>query len=79
MNRKLIYSNNCIRNASEFSYELISKLSDMVRQLVFAAEVVNKFSNAIVRKKALNPLISNELVELSATMGKMQIQQLRFP
>lgn len=59
-----------VRNASEFSYELISKLSDMVRQLVFAAEVVNKFSNAIVRKKALNPLISNELVELSATMGK---------
>lgn len=59
-----------IKEAAELSNAMTRQLSEMIRQLVFAVEVVNKFSNAIIRKKALNPLVSNELVDLSATLGK---------
>lgn len=61
---------NTIKEAAELSNAMTRQLSEMIRQLVFAVEVVNKFSNAIIRKKALNPLVSNELVDLSATLGK---------
>ena len=54
--RQTAVAYSTIMQAAELSNVMTRQLSAMIRQLVFAAEVINKFSNAIVRKKALNPL-----------------------
>jgi len=46
--------------------ENVKKVMDM---LIFSAEVINKLSNMIIRQKALNPLISDELVNSVAQAG----------
>jgi len=42
----------------------------IVNELIYSAEVINKLATLIVRNKALNPLISDELVALIGTAGK---------
>lgn len=41
-----------------------SKINEVIDKLIYAAEVVNKLSNLVIRKKASNPLISDELVTM---------------
>lgn len=49
---------------------LDKKLKTVIDKLIYTAELVDKLSNNIVRKKALNPLISDELVTMIGNAGK---------
>jgi exonuclease VII small subunit len=42
----------------------------VINKLIYSAEVVNKLSNLIIRKKTQNPLISDELVTMALESGK---------
>jgi hypothetical protein len=46
-----------------------SEIKDLLDKLIYTAEMMNKLDNLIIRKKAANPLISDELVTLMATIG----------
>mgnify|MGYP000235540149 CR=1 FL=1 len=41
----------------------------VVDKLIYSAKVINKLANLVVRKKALNPLISDELVAMVTKAG----------
>lgn len=43
--------------------------SILIEELIYAADVINKLANLVTRQKALNPLISDELVAMIATAG----------
>ncbi|MFT4803426.1 MAG: hypothetical protein ACI9YE_000619 [Psychroserpens sp.] len=45
------------------------EISDIIQKLIFSAEIINKLGNLVIRKKATNPLISDELVTLVTTSG----------
>jgi flagellar hook-basal body complex protein FliE len=49
---------------------LDKKLKSVIDKLIYTAEMINKLSNVIIRKKALNPLISDELVSMIGNAGK---------
>lgn len=42
--------------------DLATQVKNAIDMLIFSAEVVNKLASMVIRKKALNPLISDELV-----------------
>ncbi|MEP0264339.1 hypothetical protein [Dokdonia sp.] len=42
---------------------------ELIDKLIYSAEVINKLSNLVVREKAINPLVSDELVTMVATAG----------
>jgi hypothetical protein len=44
-------------------------VKSLIDKLIYAAEVINKLSNLIIRKKALNPLINDDLVTQVTTAG----------
>jgi hypothetical protein len=44
-------------------------IKEVIDKLIYSAEMLNKLAAAITRKKALNPLISDELIGLVATAG----------
>ncbi len=44
-------------------------ITTLMNKLIYTGEVVNKLSNLVVRKKAMNPLISDELVEMLSKAG----------
>ena len=46
------------------------ELKTVIEKLIYSAEVVNKLSTLVVRQKALNPLISDELVAMVSTAGE---------
>jgi hypothetical protein len=46
------------------------EIKDVINKLIYSAEVINKLSNLIIRKKALNPLISDDLISRVGTAGK---------
>lgn len=48
---------------------LTSNVNEVMNKLIYSAEVINKLANLIVRKKAMNPLISDELVSMITTAG----------
>ncbi|WP_139367110.1 hypothetical protein [Sediminibacterium ginsengisoli] len=45
------------------------ELKNTTGKLICAAELLNKMANLIIRKKALNPLISDELINLTGQAG----------
>ncbi|MCH9661476.1 MAG: hypothetical protein K0U54_11255 [Bacteroidetes bacterium] len=45
-------------------------IKEVMDELIYSAEVINKLSNIIIKKKAKNPLISDELIDLVNTIGK---------
>ena len=45
------------------------EIKALIDKLIFSAELVNKLSNLVIRKKAQNPLISNELVTMVGKAG----------
>jgi len=49
--------------------KLAVSIDDVINKLIYSAEVVNKLSNLITRKKAQNPLISDELVTMATNAG----------
>lgn len=52
------------------SQELAAQVNKVINMLIYTAEVINKLSNFIIRKKALNPLISDELINMVGAAGK---------
>ena len=48
---------------------LATEVNDVMKKLIYAAEYINKLANLVVRKKAINSLISDELVATMATAG----------
>jgi hypothetical protein len=55
--------------ASSKSEEFVQKTNTVLNKLIYTAERINKFSNLIARQKALNPLISDELISSVTTAG----------
>lgn len=51
------------------TYELSSNIEEVINKLIYSVEVINKFSALVTRKKANNPLISDELITVLATAG----------
>ena len=49
--------------------KLATQLNQVMDRLIFSAEVINKLSNLVIRKKAQNPLISDELVTNIGSAG----------
>lgn len=49
--------------------EVSISIDNVINKLIYSAEVVNKLSNLVIRKKAQNPLISDELVNMVTTAG----------
>lgn len=41
-----------------------TEVNTVINKLIYSAEVINKLSNLVIRKKAINPLISDELVSM---------------
>lgn len=49
--------------------KLTAHVNALMGKLIYSAEVINKLANLVVRKKALNPLISDELVSMITIAG----------
>lgn len=49
--------------------EVAQSIEVVINKLIYSAEVVNKLSNLVIRKKAQNPLISDELVTMVTNAG----------
>ncbi len=50
--------------------EVAIEVKKLIDKLIYSAEVINKLSNLVIRKKAMNPLISDELVSIIGQAGK---------
>jgi len=46
-----------------------SAVKSLIDKLIYSAEIINKLSTIVIRKKALNPLISDDLVSRITTAG----------
>ena len=46
------------------------EMRQLIDDLIYSAEVINKLSNILIRKKDKNPLISDELMTVMDTAGK---------
>jgi hypothetical protein len=55
--------------ADSKTQSLAKYITDVMNKLIYSAEMINKLANYVVRKKALNPLISDELVSMLGTAG----------
>ncbi len=60
---------NSIVIADAKTKDVAISIKSLIDKLIYAAEVVNKLSNLIIRKKALNPLINDDLVARVSTAG----------
>jgi predicted nucleic acid-binding Zn-ribbon protein len=58
-----------LKDSEDRLNKLAAKVSKLINELIFSAEVINKLANEVVRQKALNPLISDELITLVTTAG----------
>ncbi|UPZ14774.1 hypothetical protein [Flavobacterium humidisoli] len=48
--------------ATEDSTTVSKSISDLISKLIYSVEIINKLSILVIRKKALNPLISDDLI-----------------
>ncbi|WP_430410653.1 hypothetical protein [Kordia sp.] len=53
-----------ITNASGNIKDTAVQTNSLINKLIYASEIVNKLANLVIRKKATNPLISDELITL---------------
>jgi len=64
-----------LQNNSEITFDAIvladakikivaTEIKTTINNLIYSAEVINKLSNLVIRKKAVNPLISDELITM---------------
>jgi len=51
-----------ITKANAQTQSLATDLKDLIDKLIYAAEMINKMGNTVLKLKARNPLLSNELV-----------------
>lgn len=50
-------------------YDLSKDIDTVINKLIYSVEVINKLAALVTRKKANNPLISDELISVLATAG----------
>lgn len=78
--KQLIQSAHELRGDSKIAFDemevantktvtLSAEIKLVIDELIYTAEMLNKLATSVTRKKALNPLISDELVSLIATAG----------
>ena len=78
---QLVYNEGVLVKNSEIAFNEIEKaelkadvlainIKIMMDKLIYCVEVINKLSIIVVRKKAVNPLISDELITMLTTAGK---------
>lgn len=58
-----------VEKASEKIGVVATSVKEVIDKLIFTAEIINKLANLTIRKKALNPLISDELISMLTTAG----------
>jgi hypothetical protein len=56
-------------NADDQTKKLAAQTNNVLAKLIYSAEVINKLINFVIRKKALNPLISDDLIGALTTAG----------
>jgi len=66
-NSKIAFNDIVLADSS--SKELAGKLKDLMDKLIYSVELINKLSALVISKKALNPLISDELVAMVGQAG----------
>ena len=49
--------------------KVTKEINNVIEKLIFSAETINKLANLVIRKKAINPLISDELVTMVTNAG----------
>lgn len=59
-----------ILDSEKLTYGLSKDIDNVINKLIYSVEVINKLSALVTRKKANNPLISDELITVLATAGK---------
>lgn len=78
---QLVQSALDLKNNSEIAFnesmeanlqtkKVAQKIKAVTDKLIYSADVINRLYNLIIRKKALNPLISDELVSMIGDAGK---------
>jgi hypothetical protein len=55
--------------STQDSTRVAKNISDLINKLIYSVEIINKLSNLVIRKKALNPLISDDLITRINTAG----------
>lgn len=60
---------NEIVAANSQTKTVATEINGVINKLIYSAEVINKLANLVIRKKAINPLISDELVTMVTTAG----------
>lgn len=63
-------SQQTMAEANLLMQEVAIDVNTVMQELIYTAEVINNLSNVIVRKKAKNPLISDELITILGDTGK---------
>lgn len=48
--------------ANEATGEVAKEITVLINKLIYSVEIINKLSNLVIRKKSLNPLISDDLI-----------------
>ncbi|CAD0009117.1 hypothetical protein [Flavobacterium salmonis] len=48
--------------ANEATGEVAKEVTVLINKLIYSVEIINKLSNLVIRKKSLNPLISDDLI-----------------
>lgn len=67
-NSDIAYSETAAAKAK--SMKVSSEVKDVIEDLIYSVEVINKLSNILIRKRDQNPLISEEIMSVMATAGK---------
>lgn len=67
-NSEIAFSEMVLADAR--SKDLSVAANSLINRLIYTAEFINKLSNFVIRKKALNPLISDELINVINSAGK---------
>lgn len=68
MNNSSVAFNEVVNAKSKIS-EVAVNVKNLMDKLIYSVEVINKLATTVIRKKALNPLISDELVSMLSTAG----------
>lgn len=57
-------------SAHDSSKDVAKRINVVINKLIYSADVVNKLANTVIKEKALNPLISDELIKMIDKAGK---------
>lgn len=66
-NSKIVVSE--IKESSLKIKDVSIGVKELIDKLIYSAEVINKLSNLVIREKASNPLVSDELVTMVGNAG----------